>query len=121
MRNQIYTSAFGRDLFTPPDLHNIEFHGDRGYFSENSFIGILLLTGCVLTCTCPRGKWLSFVLGNVPMDDDNDRVVMLEEGLITCEVREKVFQAFNHKIRIAITAYRNGNGQVILVTLTIHR
>jgi hypothetical protein len=87
MRNQIYANAFGRDPFTPPDLHNIEFHGNRGYFSENAFIGILLLTGCVLTCTCPRGKWLSFVLGDVPMDDDDDRVVILEEGLMTCEVR----------------------------------
>jgi hypothetical protein len=30
---------------------------------------------------------LSFVLGDVPMDDDDDQVVILEEGLMTCEVR----------------------------------
>ena len=40
---------------------------------------------------------------------------------MTCEVREKVFLASNCEIRIAITAYRNGNGKVILVASTIHR
>jgi hypothetical protein len=121
MRNQIYASTLGHVPFTLPDLHNIEFQGDRGYFSKHAFIGILLLTDCVLTCTCPKGKSLPFGLGNVPMEDDNRRVVMLEEGLMTCEVRETVFQTNNCEIRTAITAYRNGNEKVILAMPTIYR
>ena len=65
---------------------------------------------------------LPFVLGNVPMDDEDNRVVMLEEGRMTCKVCEKAFQANNHKIRIAITmVYHNGNVKVILVPLTNQR
>ena len=55
------------------------------------------------------------------MYDDDNRVVMLEEGLMTYEVRKKVFQANTCERRIAITAYCNGNGKVILVISTIHR
>lgn len=56
MNNQTVASAFGCDPFYAPDLSNIEFHGDRGYFSEGEFLAILLVTGCFLTCTCPPGK-----------------------------------------------------------------
>ena len=62
LKNLLYASAFGRDPFTPPDLGLIEFHGDRGYFSENSFASILLPTGSAMTCTCPKGIWLPFSL-----------------------------------------------------------
>ena len=54
------------------------------------------------------------------MDNDDNRVVTLEEGLITCKVCEKVFQANNCKIRITLTAYHTGNRKFILVASTIH-
>ena len=56
------------------------------------------------------------------MDDEDNRVVMLEEGRMTCKVCEKAFQANNHKIMIDITmVYHNGNVKVILVPLTNQR
>ena len=60
MRNQLFGSTFGRHPFRVPDLNNVELHCDRGYFSEATFLAILLEAGCWLTCTCPRGKWLPF-------------------------------------------------------------
>ena len=56
----MYVGAFGRDPFIAHDLNQIELHGVRGYFSENSFLGILLPASCKLICTCPRGLWLAF-------------------------------------------------------------
>ena len=56
MRNQLFGCAFGRDSLTLPNLQGVEFHGDRGYFSEGAFLAILLLCGCMLTCTCSKGK-----------------------------------------------------------------
>ena len=60
MRQQLFGSTFGRHPFRVPDLSNVEMHCDRGYFSETTFLTILLAAGCWLTCTCPRGKWLPF-------------------------------------------------------------
>ena len=34
MRNQLFSYACGRDALTPPNLQGVEFHGDRGHFSE---------------------------------------------------------------------------------------
>ena len=122
LQHQLFGVAFGRDPFNPPDLHGTEIHGDRGYFSENAFMAILLLTGCYLACTCPRGHWLPFVIGNEIVKEHDRRMRILEEGLMTCEVREKVFTAENgRKMTLAITAFRNGNGKVILVASSIHR
>ena len=96
-------------------------HGDRGYFSENAFVGILLLTGCHLTCTCPQGKWLPFALGRGELKEGDNRIAIQEEGAMTCQVREKVFRANDRQIKLAVTAFRNGNGKVILVASSIHR
>lgn len=117
-RIRMYASAFGRNAFNPPDLSSVEMHGDRGYFPENSFVGILLLTGCLLTCTCPKGKWLPYAVGNGNLKERDNRIPMQESGVMTCEVREKVFCADDCQMKL--TAFRNGNGKVILVASSIH-
>ena len=81
----------------------------------------LLLTGCVLTCTYSISKSLAFVLGNVLMNNDDNRVAMLKEDLMISKIGGKVYQANNFKIRIAITAYHNGNRNIILVASKIHK
>ncbi len=70
--NQLYNDALGRCPLTPPNLQNIEFHGDHGYFSENAFLTILLLCGCMLTCTCPKGLWLAFLFREGPLWEGNN-------------------------------------------------
>ena len=74
LRNQLYTIGLGNDAYTPPDLGNIKFHGDRRCFLENVFVQILLKTGCALTCTCPKSNWILCVLGGNPLKDGNGRV-----------------------------------------------
>lgn len=120
-RNQLYSDAFGEDVDVTPDLSNFELHADRGYFSQNSFMSILLLTGCMLTCTCPRGKWLPFVIGNAILAEDDKRLVIPEEGMMTCEVREKEFKSENSSIKLACIAFRTGTGNVVMVCSTTHR
>ena len=108
LQHQLFGVVFGRDPFNPPDLSGTELHDDRGYFSENAFMAILLLTGCCLTCTCPRGIWLPFVIGNEIVKEHDERMRIPEEGIMTCEVREKVFTAENgRKMTLAITAFRS--------------
>ena len=125
LRNQLYNVSFGRDPFTPPNLANIEFHGDRGYFSENTFLAILLLCGCFLTCTCPRGIWLPFVLYNAKskskIAEDDKRIQVSEDGMMTYEVREKQFTEGNQTVTLAVGAYRTGSGKVVLAASTVHR
>ena len=77
----------------------IEFYEDHGYFSENVFLNILLKTSCVLTCTFPKGIWLPLVLGDATLSEGGTRVRMLEEGTMTCKVREKIFTVDNHRAR----------------------
>ena len=117
MRNQLFGSTFGRHPFRVPDLTNVEMHCDRGYFSETTFLAILLQAGCWLTCTCPRGKWLPFHT----VYEGDDRIIILEAGLMYNEVREKIFKVGNKQMRLAIHAYRNGNGKLVLVATTVHR
>ena len=106
----------------PPNLARIEFHGDRGYFSEITFLSILLQTGCLLTCTCPKGNWLPFVLGkNITLAEGDKRLVLPEDGMMTCEVREKKFKSGNHENTLAIIGLRTGTGKVVLVASTNHR
>lgn len=117
---QLYDSALGRDAYTPPDLSNVEFHCNRGHFSENTCVGILSLISCLLTCTCPRGNWLLFVLGNITIEEGDNLIVMPKGGTMTCKVREKVFKDGNCQIKLAIMACRHGNGKVIIVASSIH-
>ena len=121
LKNQLYNGAFVRDPFTPPDMSNIDFHGDRRYFSENAFIGIMLLTGCIVTCTFPIGVWLSFVYGYVVHAKDEKRLVSSEEGMMTCEVREKNFKSGDREIDLAIVAFCTGTGKVVLVASSAFR
>lgn len=121
LRNQLYADAFGRCALTPPNLQNIEFHGDRGYFTENSFVSILLLTGCMLTCTCPNGKWLPFVVGKAALAENDKRIVIPEQGIMTLEVREKEFKHEGRTTKLAISAYRTGKGNVVMVASTVYR
>lgn len=44
-----------------------------------------------------------------------------EEGVMTCEVWEKVFKHNGHEIKLAINAFRNGNGKIVLVASSLHR
>ena len=67
-----------------------------------------LKTVCVLTCTCPKGIWLSFVLRDAMLSEGGIRVRMLEEGMMTYKVCEKTFKVGNHEIRLTIKVYRNG-------------
>ena len=121
LRNMLYNNAFGSDAFNPPELHNVDFHGDRGYFSEKSFLDILLATGCLLTCTCPRGVWLPFAFGKFDPKEGDSRLVVPEEGMMTCEVREKVFKSEGRELTLAIVAFRTGTGKVVLVASSHHR
>ena len=121
LKNQLYNGAFGRDPFTPPDMSNGKCHGDRSYLSENAFIGILLLTGCIVTCTCPRGLWLLFVYGYAVRTEDEKRLVIPEEGMMTCEVREKKFKSGDGGIYLAIVVFHTGTGKVVLVASSAFR
>ena len=118
LRNQLFASAFGRNPYNPPNLQNMEFHGDRGYFSENAFLAILLITGCALTCTCPRGIWIPFHTERIEGDL---RIFMQEDGMMYCEVREREFRAEGRAIKLAVVAFRNSNGKVVLVASSMHR
>ena len=102
-------------------MSSIEFQGDHGYFSENTFFGILLSTGCVFICICPRGVWLPFILENAVLAQGDKRMVMPEDGLMTCEVREKKCKSGNHNIDLASIAFRTGTGKAILVASSAHR
>ena len=119
LRNQLHAGAFGRDPFTAPDLNQIDLHGDRGYFSENSFLGILLPTGCKLICTCLRGLWLAF--STEPVREGDSRIYMPEEGMMTLDVLEKKIKANGQEVTLALTAYRNGHGKAILLASSTHK
>jgi hypothetical protein len=119
MRHQIYASACGCDPFTPPDLNNIECHGDCQYFLKNAIFNIVLKIGRVLTCACPKGIWLLFVLCDATLLEGVIKARMLGENMMTCKFHERRFKADIHVIRLAITAYCNGNGTVILVASLI--
>ena len=111
----MFNCAFGRDALTPPNLQNVEFHGDRGYFSEGAFLGILLLCACMFTCTCPKGKWLPFVIGDAILKEGDTRERIQEEGVMTYEVREKRFEKDGNSIVVACGAYRTGTDMVVLM------
>ena len=38
LSNKLYAGAFGHNLFTAPDMNQIELHGDRCYFSRIRFL-----------------------------------------------------------------------------------
>ena len=86
-------------------------------------MGILLLCYCSLLCTCPRGNWLPFYLGKntTELAEGERRLVILEDGLMTCEVRERKFTSGNQSITLAIVAYRTGTGKVVLVASSAQR
>jgi len=64
---------------------------------------------------------LPFHIGATVPTEGDERIPIQEEGVMSCEVREKIFRANNQKITLAVTAYRNGNGKVILLASSIHR
>lgn len=105
LRNQLFNDAFGDNIDVVPDLANIELHTDRGYFSENSFMAILLLCGCMLTCTCPKGKLRLGLLCRGGNDDLRD----LREEMVS------------KSITLACIAFRTGTGKVVMVCSTTHR
>ena len=41
--------------------------------------------------------------------------------MMYCEVREKEFRSNGKAIKIAIIAFRNGNGKLVLVASSMHR
>ena len=66
MRNQLFADAFGRDATTTPKLSNVEFQGDRGYFPENAFVGILI---GVASSSAIVATIATDVTGNTPIHD----------------------------------------------------
>jgi len=113
LRNQLYAVSFGSDPYSPPDLAEIEFHGDRGYFSENSFLAILLLCGCMLSCTCPKGNWLWCFIGK-SLPEGDKRVLFKEQGMMLYEVREKKFTSGSQELTMAVGVFRTGTDKVVI-------
>lgn len=110
LRNQLY-NTFGSDALTVPSLENIEFHGDRGYFSEQSFLSILQPTGCMFTCTCPQGNWLPFALGKptVALCSCTRRIIVRICGMQRLDRRHCIRQIVmsTRRLALAILMVRN--------------
>ena len=47
-------------------------------------------------------------------------MLIQEEVLMTCEVREKKFKAVNREINVEINAFRTGRVKVVLVAYSVH-
>ena len=68
---------------------------------------------------------MPFVLYNAKskskIAEDDKRIKMNEEGIMTYEVREKKFTQGSQTLTLAVGAYRTGTNKVVLAASTVHR
>ena len=71
---------------------------------------------CVVACwtvsTWPKGSWLSFALGDGQLKGNDHCELIPDDGLITYEIREKVFQSNGNSLTLACGAFQTDMGKV---------